>query len=38
MEKKEPPWLSTNKFKNEFGGKVGESMEIDLYNANHMCL
>jgi hypothetical protein len=36
MEKKEPPWLSSNKFKNDFGEKVRESMEV-FYNANHMC-
>lgn len=38
MEEEAPPWLSMNKLRNEFGVKVGESIDIDLYNTNHLRL
>jgi hypothetical protein len=38
MEKEKPPCMSTNKVKNKFGENVGEFMEVDLYNANHLHL
>jgi hypothetical protein len=38
MEEETPPGLPINKLINKFGEKVRESMDVDLYNANCMCL